>query len=370
MPDFTKPAMAWNMQWDADWTTAVTWLGSSRRVAAGNNLGQILLWELPEKPGGAVPMPVARLDAHTNVISRLECTPDGKTLISASYDHKVCYWDIPAKIPAATEPILMNARTIEDTTRRKSNGAKVPPPIDAKVAVLKPARTLTQHKEWVVTMQLTRDGKSLITGDDGGNVIIWDATAATVSKQWKIDKGWVYAVALSPDKQQSCVTERYTLVFDSGRHAAVKLWDIATGKVTKDLSAEKEFKGHHMISATYSADGKTLAILRGGESGGLSGKPVIVDPATGKVLRECAPGHLDGGTDLAWHPDGKHLASTGRDTTARIWDTATGKQVAEVNKPRGGQFKDWFSAVAWSADGNWLAAADQMGAVQIWSFPA
>ena len=79
MPDLTKPSQAWNLQWDADWVTAVTFLGSSRRVAAGNNLGQILLWELPDKPGGDAPKPVARLDGHTNVISRLAATPDGKT---------------------------------------------------------------------------------------------------------------------------------------------------------------------------------------------------------------------------------------------------------------------------------------------------
>ena len=52
---------------------------------------------------------------------------------------------------------------------------------------------------------------------------------------------------LSPDAKQACVTERLPLVFDSGRHAAVKLWDTATGEVKRDLSAEKEFKGNHMI---------------------------------------------------------------------------------------------------------------------------
>ncbi len=368
MPDLTKPAQAWNLQWDADWVTAVTFLGSSRRVAAGNNLGEILLWELPDKPGGDAPKPVARLDGHANVISRLAATPDGKTLISSSYDHKVCYWDIPAKIPVATEPVLLNARTIEDTTRRKSNGAKVPPPNEAKVALLKPSKTFTEHKEWILGMELSRDGKALITGDDGGHVIIWDATAGTVKKRWQLAKGWAYAVALSPDQKQACITERLTLVFDSGRHAAVKLWDATTGTATKDLSAEKEFKGNHTCSASYSPDGKQLAILRGGESGGLSGKPVILDPASGKILRECGPGHLDGGTDLAWHPDNKHLASSGRDTTVRVWDTTTGKLVSEVGKGRGGQFKDWICAVAWSADGNWIVGGDMAGAVQVWSF--
>jgi WD40 repeat protein len=370
MPDLTKPTLAWNLVWDADWVTAVAWLGGSRQVAAGNNLGQILLWEVPDKPGGAPPKPAARLDGHTNVVTHLAATPDGKTLISASYDHTVRYWDIPATLPSLAEGVTLNARAIEDATRRKANGAKVPPAIEAKVGVLKPSRTLTEHKEWVVSLQLSRDGRTLVTGDDAGRVLIWDATAATVTKEWKLPKGWVYAASLSPDRKQACVTERYTLVFDSGRHAAVKLWDATAGTVTKDLSNEKEFKGHHMIAATYSPDGKTLAVLRGGESNGNSGKPVLVDPAGGKVLKELAPGHLDGGTALAWHPDGKHLASTGRDTVARIWDTASGKLVSEVNKPRGGQFKDWLTSASWSADGNWIAVGDQAGAVQVWAFPA
>ncbi len=366
MPNFTKPAQAWTLPWDADWVTAVAWLGPTRRIAAGNNLGQILLWELPDKPGGSAPMPLAQLDGHTNVITHLAATPDGKSLLSASYDHTIRHWAIPAKLPEPTATVSLNAGTIAERKRRRSG--KLPTPLDARVGVLKPTRTLTEHKEWVVAMNLTRDGKCLISGDDGGNVIVWDAIAGSVTKRWKLPKGWVYAAAISPDTKQACITERLPLIFDSGRYAAVKLWDTTTGTMTKDLSAEKVFKGHHLAAATYSPDGKTLAILRGGEANGPSGKPVLLDPATGKVRKELAPGHLDGGTSLAWHPDGKHLASAGRDTIIRIWDATAGKLIAEAGKGRGGQFKDWVCAVSWSADGNWLVAADQAGAVQVWQF--
>ena len=366
MPDLAKPTQAWNLPWDADWVTAVAFLGPSRRVAAGNNLGQNLHWELPDKPGGDAPKPVARLDGHTNVISHLASSTDGKTLFSSSYDHTVCFWDIPAALPAPSESVALNAGAIEEAKRRRSS--KVPAPLEAKVGVLKPAKTLTEHKEWIVGMGLSRDGQALITGDDGGHVIVWNTKTGEVRNRWKLAKGWAYAVALSPDASQACITERFPLVFDSGRHAAVKLWDVATGTLAKDLSAAKEFKGQHVAAAAYSPDGKTLALLRGGESNGPSGKPVLVDPASGKVLKELAPGHLDGGTDLAWHPDGKHLASSGRDTLVRVWDAASGKLVSEVGKPRGGQFKDWICAVNWSADGDWLAAADMAGAVQVWIF--
>ena len=52
---FDKAALAWTLTWDADWVTAVCFVGATRHVAAGNNLGQIMLWELPEKAG--VPAP-------------------------------------------------------------------------------------------------------------------------------------------------------------------------------------------------------------------------------------------------------------------------------------------------------------------------
>src|SRR5688572_19074542 len=104
MPDsFDKAALAWTLPWDADWVTAVAFLGT-RRVAAGNNLGQVLVWDLPEKAGDPAPKPARRLDGHTNAITRLVATADGKWLYSASYDHTIRAWDMAA---AATgdEPI-------------------------------------------------------------------------------------------------------------------------------------------------------------------------------------------------------------------------------------------------------------------------
>ena len=82
--DFSKAAVAWTLPWDADWVTAVTFLGPTRTIAAGNNLGEILLWELPDKTGAPAPMPLRRLDGHTNAITRLLSSPDGRHLISAS----------------------------------------------------------------------------------------------------------------------------------------------------------------------------------------------------------------------------------------------------------------------------------------------
>ena len=47
--NFEKATLLWSFTWDADWISAVSFIGE-KHFAAGNNLGEILIWELPEKP--------------------------------------------------------------------------------------------------------------------------------------------------------------------------------------------------------------------------------------------------------------------------------------------------------------------------------
>lgn len=377
---FDKAALLWSLPWDADWVSAVSFVGP-KHVAAGNNRGEILLWELPDKPEPApeptekaksgsgekgerqlhiAPPPTRQFVGHSNVINRLLCA-ENRWLLSASHDHTVRYWDLQAA-PGAAAKLVLNARTIEDAARNKSSGRKAPPPMEVEVRTQSAAKTI-QGGEWIVGLGMSHDQTTLIAGDDAGQVVLLNRTAGTELKRWQV-KGWAYAVALSPDLKQACVSERYPLVFDSGRHVGVKLWDATSGTVQHDLG--KEFKDMQIAAAAYSADGKTLALGRGGEADGKNGKVFLVNPATGKKEREFTPGHQYGITDLCFHPYGKHLASSGRDTVVRLWNLADGKLVKELGKPRGGQFKDWLHALSFSPDGTRLAAADMAGFVHVW----
>ncbi len=377
--DFARATLVWSLPWDAAWISAVSFVGPGH-VAAGNNLGEILLWELPaappaeneKKPAGdgskadkplcdARP-PVRQFVGHTNGITRMVCAGD-RWLISASNDHSVRYWDLEAS-PGAPAKLVLNARTIEEIARNKSSGKKPPAPLEVEVRTQPAAKTI-EGREWITGLALSHDQSTLITGDDAGQVVLFDRAEGAEKKRWQV-KGWAYAVALSPDLRQAVVSERYPLVFDSGRHTAVKLWETATGTVAQDLT--KDFKDMQIAAAAYSGDGKILAIGRGGEADGMNGKVFLIDPGTGQKLRELTPGHLSGLTDLCFHPDGRHLASSGRDTLVRIWNIADGKMVAELGKPRGGQFKDWIHAISFSPDGTRLAAADMAGFVHVWQF--
>jgi len=359
-PAGDKMGTVWSLPWNAGWVTSVSFVGPNR-VAAGNTNGQILVWDLPDKAGAPAPGPARRLDGHTNTVNRLLATPDGRWLISASNDHTIRYWDLQAST-RGDDTVVLNAHAIEEAAARKN--AKKIAPLTAKVAVQDAARVLDGHRDWVLGLALSRDGNVLVSGDDKGEVVVWDRLAGKEVRRWKV-KGWAWALAVSPDARSVLVSERLPLIFDSGRHSGLKLWDAQTGQVKFDL--EKEVAKQMTSAAAFSPDGKLLAVGRGGEADGPNGKVTLLDAATGKKVRELTPGHLNGLTDLCFHPDGKQLFSSGRDTTVRVWNVADGKLVKELGRPRGGQFKDWIHAVSVSPDGKLVAGADMAGQVHIWA---
>ncbi len=351
-----EPALAWTIPWEHDWVTAAAFAGS-RRLVAGNRLGQLLAWNLPEKPAGPVPAPVRILEGHTNEVTSLVSLADGKRVISASYDHTVRIWDLEAAAERKEALVL--------DPRARASAAKKGKPVTAPgptVEVVKAVRVLDAHDEWVRGLSLA--GDRFLTGDDSGRAILWDADAKEVRRLQV--PGWLRAVALAPDGRRA-VTCEYAPRY-AGFPNAVRLWDLESGKSVLDLGAalKKDNRVAGVAAAAFSRDGSVLALGQGGEVGGGKGKVWLLESETGKKLQEL-PGHEYGVTGLAFHPDGKRLATCGRDTVVRIWTLAEGRMAKELGKPRGGQFKDWIHAVAISSDGAWLAAPDMAGQVHVWS---
>jgi len=67
---------------------------------------------------------------------------------------------------------------------------------------------------------------------------------------------------------------------------------------------------------------------------------------------------------VTWSPDGKMVASSGWDSTIRIWDAITGAGVQLLQDPD--HVDALIFGVAWSPDGKLLAGASTFRGVQVW----
>ena len=386
-----KPKLAYQLTFQGSCPTAGAF-GGPRRLAAANQLGHIYVWELPETPPAFKPepkgdrqapnvWPVRRLDGHTNEVSRLAATPDGKLLLSASFDKSVRVWPTDAE-PAGKAEVVLDEETRQREAKRQ--GKKKPDPAPGvSVETQTACDVLEGHKEWVYALGLSGDGKRAVSGDAACRTVVWDlATRKQVAGWAGHPWNWVVAASLSPDGKTAFVSEnRYKRDDFDVPTPALKTFDADTGKEKADFlkvqfpkfkpedrsyggsQLWRKFVANGLICTAWSPDGKLVAAGQGGETD--TGKVHLLDADTGKLVRTVS-GHQYGVTDVLFTADGKHLVSAGRDTSARVCQVADGKEVAALGSPRGGQFKDWLSGIALSPDERLLAAADIAGLVQVW----
>jgi WD40 repeat protein/serine/threonine protein kinase len=157
----------------------------------------------------------------------------------------------------------------------------------------------------------------------------------------------LYTVAFSPDGK--------TLAF-GGSDQVVRRIDLATGKPLPALKWKPRSDQDLVYSLAYSPDGKMLAV------GGSLGSVALWDTAAGAEVRSLMCPDVQG-NQVAFSPDGTLLAMAGRDTGAvvRLWQVATGQLVFTARVP--GDTPAW--SVAFSPDGKTLASGLESGEVRL-----
>lgn len=384
-----KPVRQWQLDFDNDWPISVAFIDGGKRVAAGNRVGQILVWDVsgePPKGDGKNPpnvAPVLVLDGHENAVTHLLTTSDGK-LVSCSLDRTIRIWD-PSSKPTAKVDVVLDLKERQSAGRRKTaeeqEGLLTAPGL--QVDAIKSLHTLEGHKDWIKALNISANGERLISGDDSCLTIVWDLASLTQVSSWHgYDRVWVSSAALSPDGKTAFTAEY------AGRRssfdvpaAQARLWNADSGEQKLDLlkiwTPKTKDRGdtygygrvwgdlmkRGLKCAAYSPDGKLVAAGQAGETN--TGKVHLIDTESGKIVRTVS-GHQYGVCDVKFSADSKYVLSSGRDTTVRICQVSDGKEVAALGKGRGGQFKDWLSAIAISPDQTRVAASDIAGLVHVW----
>lgn len=113
-----------------------------------------------------------------------------------------------------------------------------------------------------------------------------------------------------------------------------------------------------VFSLKFSRDGEILLV--GGGLGGLSGKAVGIEVASGKRIFDLGE-EADAVLAADLTPDKQLVAVGGPGRTVKVFRTADGQQLATLRK-----HTDWILSVAFSPDGLLLASGDRFGGIQIW----
>lgn len=224
-----------------------------------------------------------------------------------------------------------------------------------EAATGKRLRTFAAAKGGVFSLVFSADGRTLLSGQ-GQDTRLWDVATGKVLQTFPggpILMSSGQPLALSPDTQVIAGT-----VEGRGRPTVIYLWQAADGKQVRTLQDPDNDTIH---AVAFSLDGKTLA------SGGWrwSGAAVkLWDVATGRLLWQ-AKGHKGGVNFLSFSPDGKTLASGGLDGDVRLWEAATGKERWCFQKHRASVRRGAFSR-----DGKLLATGSDDTTILIWDLAA
>jgi RNA polymerase sigma factor (sigma-70 family) len=245
---------------------------------------------------------------------------------------------------------------VSQAAEKKADDA---PPADKKGPDKGPApwevkATLEGHKDRVLSVAFSRDGKRLASASNDGAVKLWDPAAGKELLTLEWHDGPVYQVAFAPDGKALAT---------AGADRTARVWDAAKGTELHRLAHDEPVQ-----SVAFSPDGKVLAAGGGGVEAPTAilgvvrppkGELRLWDPATGKLLAQ-VEGHKNCVVRLAFTPDGKTLLSGDHDNVFKVWDVDAKGQLAErfAVELKGTQR---ISGMALAPDGKTLAVSGDRG---------
>jgi WD40 repeat protein len=138
----------------------------------------------------------------------------------------------------------------------------------------------------------------------------------------------------------------------ANRAGGLRLWDTSTRK-PRDLYLPSEFGTKRLLAVAWNRDDTLIALA--GEN-----TTIAVWNMTKNQLHATLKGHKGRIPALAWHPDGKTLASASGDGLVKLWDADRG---LELQSWRAG---DTLLTLAWSGDGATIATAGDNATIQLW----
>jgi WD40 repeat protein len=190
----------------------------------------------------------------------------------------------------------------------------------------------------ITDADLSLDGNLVAIGSEDGTVRIWNVeTGAPIHPGPLVHRGAVTTTSFSYDGKQ--------LLTASEDHTA-RLWDVVTGRERRSFKYQTG-----VIGAWLSLDGRHLLTLTRSVCR-------LIDLERGRVDTLAQP---RGVISATFSPDGRLVATAGRNNTTRVWNAATAEQVHEF----GGHVEPVLS-VSFDPSSTRLVTTSEDGQARVW----
>jgi len=383
-----EKAFIWSL--DSDQGKEVNGLTGTKPALAFSPDGKLLATEggpgteLGALPDGDFPVTVwdvekgkekFKLRGHQDYIASASFSPDGNAIVTSSGDNTARLWtadgQLVKELRGHTRP-LAGAIFSPDgkfvVTASADNTLRVWDSLDGKLIT-----EFRGHSQAVNNVAFSADGQHIVTASDDQTARLWpfhpgEAGTSSTVESWQHSAA-VTSIACSPNGSEVAATTR------DG-----KLWLDGVGLQGSMPVVYLVDRSAKVANARFSPDGQSIATTRGssGVIYNIDALRSFVDSTRSEfIYRDVSPsekkeklsepdgvkleGHTADINSVAFSPDGRFVVTASADSTARVWDAATGAKLGELR----GHGKGVNSA-SFSPDGKFIVTAGDDATVRLW----
>lgn len=319
--------------------TNVVFSSDGKTLVSSSEDTTIIIWDINT---GKI---LRTLEGHSHIVNTLALINNGEFVASGSADKTIRLWDTgTGKMLSLFEG---HADSIDGIVFSPHSGVLASGSKDGIIRLwsVEEYKSLSRnlvHSDIIGYGQALSQRSAILATSSGKTISLWDTLTGNLLKELTGYDNRCQNLTFSPSDN--------TLAFSSEQN--IYLLNILTGEVSQKLPEH----ACPIVSLTFSVNGELLA------SSDTNGDILLFDVVTGQKLMQLT-GHSEPAYDIAFSPNGNILASGSWDSTIRLWDIKTGNI---INILRG--HSHIITGISFSPNGNTLVSSSghKERTIRIW----